>query len=300
MKLRILSCAILSAFFLLTSCLDDGGVTSNERLTKDISKIDNYLADHGITALQDITGVRFTIDSLGSGHPPRFNSTVTFDYTGSLLDGPVFQKSTLKNAAIASLIAGFQVGLPLIPNGTKATLYIPSVYAYGSQAQQGIPANSCLVFQIKLKSITVTSTEKNQLKADTVMIDQLLANASITAAKDSSGLRYVVTQMGNGPTPFWWDKVKISYTGYVITNGIKGDKFYEGANEPGNASDSRVVNYIRGFQVGLQKLPKGSKATLYIPSGLAFGSQTITGGLIAVPPNSSLIYDIELLDVFNP
>jgi FKBP-type peptidyl-prolyl cis-trans isomerase len=300
MKLRILAFIILSVPFLLTSCLENDGISSQKRLAKDLELIDQYLQANNITALKDATGVRFTIDSLGSGHTPRYNSTVTFDYTGKLLSGAVFQTSTLKNINIATLVSGFQIGLPLIPNGSKATLYIPSVYAYGPQAQSGIPANSCLIFQIKLKSITVTAAEKNQLKADTIMIDELLVNTSVNAVKDSSGLRYVITQIGTGPNPSWFDKVKISYTGYLITNGAKGAKFYEGINEPSQTSDSRVVNYIRGFQVGLQKLPKGSKATFFVPSGLGFGNQAVSGGIITVPANSSLIYDIELLDILNP
>ncbi|MCU0369158.1 MAG: FKBP-type peptidyl-prolyl cis-trans isomerase [Cyclobacteriaceae bacterium] len=60
-----------------------------------------------------------------------------------------------------------------------------------------------------------------------------------------------------------------------------------------------MINYLYAFQVGLPKLPEGSKATLYIPSGLGFGTDALTSGGITVPANSNLIYEVELVKVFN-
>ncbi len=300
MKVKFLSGALIGALLLMGACLGDSEEYS---LAEQKSDIDAYLLSKGITAYDEINGLRFTVDSLASGHTPRYDSKVTFDYTGKFLDGTVFETSTLKNIAIdkSNLIAGFKIGLLLIPNGSKATLYIPSDYAYGSQAVSNIPANSNLIFQIKLKSIQVTAVEKNQLGADTVKIDEYLTTAGVAnVQKDSSGLRYTIDLLGTGPKPTWYDKVKISYTGYLITNGAKGDKFFTGTNEPNSNNDSRVANYIRGFQVGLQLLPEGSKATFYLPSGLAFGTQAVPGSLANIPANSNLIYEVELTEVLNP
>jgi FKBP-type peptidyl-prolyl cis-trans isomerase len=295
--------AVLAVGALLTlgACLDSDVSSSQEQFNADIASIDQYLTNHSIVAFKDISGVRFTIDSLGGGFAPRYSSKVTFSYTGKLLSGSIFQSSTLTNADISGLIIGMQIGLPLIPNGSKATLYIPSAYGYGSQTNGNIPANSPLIFQINLKNILVTSAEANQLGEDTVKIDNFLAaqNPAVIAVRDTSGLRYVITQEGTGNSPTWYDKVKISYIGYLINGNIKGEKFFEGANEPNSTNDSRVINYIRGFQMGLQKMKKGGKATLYIPSGMAFGTSSVTG-LVPVPANSNVIYEVELIDIMVP
>jgi FKBP-type peptidyl-prolyl cis-trans isomerase FkpA len=301
MKIKVIGIVLLSAL-LFSGCDLSSDVTSgSEQLASDLAAIDTYLSVNGIVALRDVNGIRFTIDSIGSGFPPLYNSTVKLNYTGKLLSGTIFQTGTISNK-VSDLISGLQIGLPLIPNGTKATFYIPSVYAYGSQAQGNIPPNSNLIFQVFLNGITVTETEKNQLKSDTVEINNYLAAAGVSnAVKDTSGLQYVIKELGTGATPSWLNKVKVVYTGYIINDdGTLGSKFYSGNNEPNENNDSRVVNFIRGFQIGLQQMPNGSKADLYMPSGLGFGAVQVSGGLVIVPPNSNLKYEVELIDVLQP
>lgn len=59
-----------------------------------------------------------------------------------------------------------------------------------------------------------------------------------------------------------------------------------------------MINYIHAFQAGLTKLKVGSKATLYVPSVLAFGDQPVTGnGGITIPANSNLLYEVELVEI---
>ena len=286
----------------LNGCLDSDVSSGAEQLKSDLAAIDAYLSTQGIVALKDINGIRFTVDSIGSGYPPRYDSKLTFNYTGKLLSGTVFQSGTLPDAAVSSLITGLQIGLPLIPNGSKATFYIPSVYAYGSEGKAGIPPNSNLIFEVFLKSIVITQTEKNQLGSDTARINKYLTTAGISnVVKDTSGLRYTITEPGTGLKPSWLNKVKVIYTGYIINDdGTKGSLFYSGTTQPDDNNDSRVVNYIRGFQIGLQQLPEASKAIFYIPSVLAFGTSQVPGGNAIVPANSSLLYEIELVEVLEP
>jgi FKBP-type peptidyl-prolyl cis-trans isomerase len=88
--------------------------------------------------------------------------------------------------------------------------------------------------------------------------------------------------------------VSMSYSGKFLPSG---DTFYNATVVPSAIFDSRVVNYIRAFQVGLQKMPVGTTATLYVPSGLAFGSNGSSDG--SVPGNSNLIYEITLSAITN-
>lgn len=289
----------------LGSCLSDPAPSFSETLAAELVEIDKYLDDNNINAFSDVAGIRYTIDSLAVGHTPRYGQSVTVGYTGKFFSGTTFQSSTLTNRAIdQQLILGFQIGLPLIPNGSKATLYIPASFAYGSQGAAGtpsIPPNTNLVFTIKLKNIKVTTAEKNQLKSDTLAIDEFLTTTAVAnVMKDTSGLRYVITEQGGGPKPGLYHKVKMKFTGFLITNGAKGSQINSGTNEPGVGFDSRVVNYLRGFQIGLQQLEKGTKAIFYIPSGMAFGTQSGTVGSVIVPANANLIYEVELIDVLAP
>jgi FKBP-type peptidyl-prolyl cis-trans isomerase len=289
---------ITSLSIFLSSCLDSNNepvLTFDEQWKKDTTAIGVYLRSKNISALKDASGVRFVIDSLASGFPPKNNSTVSFTYTGRFLSGTVFDEGDI-SGVVSSFIGGFQVGLSLLPEGTKARLYIPSGYAYGVEGSKGIPANAILMFEIQLTDVVTSETEKQRLATDTVAIDNYLATNSINAVRDKSGLRYVITQLGTGSQPSLYSKVKINYTGKLLSSGTT---FFSGTSEPSDSFDSRVINYLYAFQVGLPKLPVGSKATLYIPSGLGFGTQLITSDGVTVPANSNLVYDIELVGIVN-
>src|SRR5689334_23152969 len=115
---RLIAVWAVGVLLTLGACLDSDISSSQEQYNADIAAIDDYLTNHSIVAYKDISGVRFTIDSLGGGFPPRYSSKVTFSYTGKLLpSGTVFQTSTLTDNAIANMIVGMQIGLPLIPSG---------------------------------------------------------------------------------------------------------------------------------------------------------------------------------------
>jgi FKBP-type peptidyl-prolyl cis-trans isomerase len=298
MKIVFPIALLVVCFSFFSSCMDpetDPGLSFEEQLAKDTTEIGVYLRSKNITALKDASGVRFVIDSLASGFPPLITNTVSFKYTGRFLSGAVFDQGAI-SGVVSSYVTGFQVGLSLLPEGSKGTFYIPSGYAYGVSGAQGIPPNSNLIFEIELTDVVTTDAQKQQLATDTVAIDNYLATNSIDAVRDKSGLRYVITQLGTGPQPDLYSKVKINYTGKLLNNGTV---FYTGSNAPSAQFDSRVINYLYGFQVALPKLPVGSKATIYIPSGLGFGNQVLTSGSVTLPANSNLMYDIELVDIVN-
>lgn len=124
------------------------------KLTQDVAAIDAYLNGEGITAVQDPTGMRYVITREGSGNKPCLESGITFKYKGMLLNGTVFDENTTGlTYPLKDLILGWQIVLPQLKAGTKATLYIPSGYGYGANALPGIPANSNLIFEIELVSV---------------------------------------------------------------------------------------------------------------------------------------------------
>ncbi|QEQ98137.1 FKBP-type peptidyl-prolyl cis-trans isomerase [Neptunomonas concharum] len=106
-----------------------------------------------------------------------------------------------------------------------------------------------------------------------------------------SGLQYEELTMGTGKQPTAEDTVKVHYRGTLI-DGTEFDSSYA-RNEPVSFPLNGV---IPGWTEGLQLMKEGGKARLAIPAGLAYGP----GGMgNAIGPNSTLLFDVELLEV-NP
>jgi len=108
----------------------------------------------------------------------------------------------------------------------------------------------------------------------------------------ASGLQYQVVKMGEDPKPTADSKVKVHYTGSLI-NGKKFDSSYD----RGEPTSFRLSGVIQGWTEGLQLMPVGSKFTFYIPAELGYGAREVGGGVI--PPYSTLIFEVELLDIEN-
>ena len=105
-----------------------------------------------------------------------------------------------------------------------------------------------------------------------------------------SGLQYKVIKEGTGKSPTATDKVKVNYRGTLI-NGTEFDSSYK-RNEPAEFVVNRV---IKGWTEALLLMKEGSKWELYIPPNLAYGEQ----GRPSIPPNSALIFEVELLEVLK-
>ncbi len=121
------------------------------------------------------------------------------------------------------------------------------------------------------------------------------ANAQ-SAAKPvttASGLQIIDTKVGTGAAPRQNQTVVVHYTGWLYVNGAKGQKFDSSVdrNEPFEfpVGAGRV---IRGWDEGVGSMKVGGKRTLIIPPQLGYGARG-AGGVI--PPNATLIFDVELL-----
>lgn len=129
---------------------DTPSVDAAAQAAIDDQKIQAYISANNISATKDASGVYYQVITAGSGAYPTASSTISVNYTGKLLDGTVFQSSSLNNYALSSLIKGWQYGIPHINVGGRILLLIPSGLGYGATAQSGIPTNSVLVFTIDL------------------------------------------------------------------------------------------------------------------------------------------------------
>jgi FKBP-type peptidyl-prolyl cis-trans isomerase len=109
----------------------------------------------------------------------------------------------------------------------------------------------------------------------------------------SSGLRYKITDKGNGNSAVVGKNVKVHYKGQLIDGTVFDSSFKR--NEPIEFTLG-IGQVIKGWDEGLSLLSEGDKARFIIPSDLAYG-ETGAGGVI--PPNANLIFDVELVSVAN-
>ena len=107
-----------------------------------------------------------------------------------------------------------------------------------------------------------------------------------------SGLQYKVISEGSGPSPKPGDRVSVTYKGTLID----GTVFDSTEKNGGTPATFRVDGVIKGWTEALLKMKKGAKWELFIPSDLAYGE----GGKPPIEPNSTLIFEVELLDVLPP
>lgn len=105
----------------------------------------------------------------------------------------------------------------------------------------------------------------------------------------ASGLQYKVLKEGSGPTPKETDTVKVNYRGTLI-DGTEFDSSYK-RGEPASFPVNRV---IKGWTEALQLMKVGSKYQIFIPASLGYGER---GAGAQIPPNSTLIFEVELLDI---
>jgi FKBP-type peptidyl-prolyl cis-trans isomerase FkpA len=111
----------------------------------------------------------------------------------------------------------------------------------------------------------------------------------------ASGLQIIDTKVGTGPSPKPGQICVMHYTGWLYENGQKGKKFDSSVdrNEPFEFPIGKH-QVIAGWDEGVATMKVGGKRTLIIPPALGYGARG-AGGVI--PPNATLMFDVELLAV---
>jgi FKBP-type peptidyl-prolyl cis-trans isomerase FkpA len=110
-----------------------------------------------------------------------------------------------------------------------------------------------------------------------------------------NGLKYTDTETGSGATAAAGSKVSVHYTGWLSNDGAKGAKF-DSSVDRGQPFQFTLGAHqvIAGWDEGVAGMKVGGKRTLIIPPELGYGARG-AGGVI--PPNATLIFDVELLGV---
>lgn len=108
----------------------------------------------------------------------------------------------------------------------------------------------------------------------------------------ASGLHYEVIAEGTGAKPVATDTVKVHYTGKLVDGTV-----FDSSVQRGEPAEFPLNGVIPGWTEGLQLVGVGGKLKLYIPSKLGYGEQGAGG---AIPPNATLVFDVELLEIVAP
>ncbi len=147
--------------------------------------------------------------------------------------------------------------------------------------------------------------QKDQLGIDTVLIDNYLKEKSLVAKKTTSGIRYIIEKQGKGENAKQGQTVRVNYAGFLL-DGRCFDSSIESIARANNAYHEERAPYeplelvlgyrqvIPGWEEAIMLMNKGSKLTVFVPSGLAYGPQRRSE---LITENSVLKFEMELIDI---
>jgi peptidylprolyl isomerase len=210
--------------------------------------------------------VEFTDLVVGTGAAAATGMNLKLNYTGTLTNGTVIDASAtvtpaefiLSNGAV---MPGWVQGLPGMKVGGTRVVTIPAELAFGPQGYNQVPPNATLIYQFELLDVQPPPQVK---------IEDL--------------------EVGTGAAAVPGMSLTVNYTG-TLEDGTVFDSSYQ-RNQPFTLQLG-AGEVIPGWEQGLEGMKVGGKRRLTIPPSLGYGAQ---GAGSTIPPNATLIFDIELVD----
>ncbi len=243
-------------------------------------------------------------------------------YTGWLYDpkapggkGAPFDSSRTRVAPFSfmvgagKVIKGWDQGVVGMRNGGVRTIIIPAALAYGERSTPKIPANSNLIFEVEVVNVIDRPTGTKAVSGGATNLPVLepqisqppkRLDAKAALPEKPTELTLIDQVVGSGKTAEAGVPVSVHYTGWLYDatkpsgKATKFDSSVDRGQPFGFPLGGRRV--IKGWDQGVVGMKVGGKRTLIIPPDFGYGERG-AGGVI--PPNATLIFDVELLDV-NP
>jgi FKBP-type peptidyl-prolyl cis-trans isomerase FklB len=181
---------------------------------------------------------------------------------------------TLKDLNIETFIQGLQEAV----NGKAPSLTDEDMAKVLNQYKKRLEAKQLVEFQ--------ELAQKND-QAGKSFLAENAKKSDISTTK--SGLQYQVLQQGTGKSPKATSTVKVNYEGRLLDGTV-----FDSSIARNHPVDFKLNQVIAGWTEGVQTMKEGGKSRFFIPSTLAYGE---VGAGDAIGPNSTLIFDIELLEV---
>ena len=188
---------------------------------------------------------------------------------------------------------GVNIGMNLLQQGITADVQVDAFMAGLSDAL----SDTVQMDEAAMMTAIQSFVQQQQEAAQSALADNLAASEAFLTENGQqdgvvtlpSGLQYRVLASGEGESPTTTDSVLAHYHG-TLTDGTVFDSSVD-RGEPATFGVSQV---IAGWTEALQLMKVGDKWRLFIPPGLAYGEASPTP---AIPPNSALIFDVELLEI---
>ncbi|WP_188559421.1 FKBP-type peptidyl-prolyl cis-trans isomerase [Hymenobacter glacieicola] len=262
---------------------------------RDEATIQKYIADNKLTGFQrQASGLYVAITQPGTGPTAQKNQIVSAKYSGSFLNGNVFDSNTnsynLLDFPLGQniMIPAWEEGFTLLNKGAKATFLVPSALAYREVGAGPIPPNTVLRFDVEVVDVAASI---DYAARDEATIQKYIADKKLTGfQRQPSGLYVAITQPGTGANAKKGQTAAARYTGTTLDG-----KVFDSNTSAASPFSFVVGNgqVIAGWDEGFTLLNKGSKAILLLPSNLAYGNRAVS----TIPANSILRFDVELADI---
>ncbi|MFC3715657.1 FKBP-type peptidyl-prolyl cis-trans isomerase N-terminal domain-containing protein [Luteimonas soli] len=139
--------------------------------------------------------------------------------------------------------------------------------------------------QATQKAAAAEAATRNAAEGERFLAENKSAKGVFTTP---SGLQYMVLRQGAGPRPKPSDRVRVNYRGTLLDGTV-----FDSSEQHGGAAEFGLNQVIAGWTEGVSMMPVGAKYRFWIPSELAYGES----GNPAIEPNSTLVFDVELLDI---
>ncbi len=207
------------------------------------------------------------------------NSIDSFSYAYGLFNGGTTLQS-LKQLLTEDQVFGKEKFVKGVEDGLNENKEVLDV-----MQAQGFLQGFVMSQQDKKMAEASQKGEKNKVDGEKYLETNKTREGVVTTA---SGLQYEVLTKGNGISPKAEDSVTVHYTGMLIDGTV-----FDSSVERQEPVTFKLDEVIPAWTEGLQLMKEGDKFKLYVPSELAYGQR----GSRAIEPNSTLIFEVELLKV---
>ncbi|MBQ7393343.1 MAG: FKBP-type peptidyl-prolyl cis-trans isomerase [Lentisphaeria bacterium] len=192
--------------------------------------------------------------------------------------------------ALGINIAEYLRGMPIEPDLDLVVMGLRDLFAKEPKMSQEEYSNTMQLCQQKMRAAAQEKAAAVAAKMKAEGEAFLTENGKKPGVKTTaSGLQYEVLADGTGKQPVAADTVRVHYTGKLLDGTV-----FDSSVERGEPAEFGLTQVIAGWTEGLQLMKTGSKFRFFIPADLAYGEHGAGG---SIPPQATLIFDVELLAV---
>ncbi|MEI6887729.1 MAG: FKBP-type peptidyl-prolyl cis-trans isomerase [Bacteroidales bacterium] len=281
-------------------------------IKKEQDELVKYLTDKKITVQPAESGLYFIETVAGKGLAIDTGMWVSVHFKVLLIDGKQLFSSYDRGEPITFEYGkrfdtpGVEQAIGMMKKGGKAMAIVPSKIAFGETGRGSVvPPFATMIYELEIVNVQTKAEHdkaaaeekkkaqeklmKNKIE-EAASLGKYLKEKNITAKPTASGIYYIERVKGTGTKAAAGKVVKVHYTGTLL-NGTKFDSSRD-KNQPYEFTLGQG-QVIKGWDEGIELMNVGGKATLIIPSNMAYGERDKG----TIPPYSTLVFEVELMDV---